>query len=357
MSIKRVLSIFLVLCICTAMTVYAAGEEALTTDEKAIYLNQMSILSGDGTSFNLSGQLTRCEAVVFIVRLLGVESYVKENADEFRDTIFPDVPKNAWYAPYVGYCSDLGIVSGSNGKFDPDKSISEKEFLSLLLGVLGYRSGTDYTWNSVYRAAFEIGIINDASYMSKTEDNLNFKRAGAVDAMFGVLKCKMKDSNKTLIQELVSKGAVNREDAEDAGLLSDDIPTEIASVNVLDSRRISVVFNEMVEEITEDSIYIYETDNWTKKLSVEVVSQTGSELVLNTSEQIPEVDYTIEISNVFDSEGNLAELLEGTFTGYKEEKVDSDFFRVSGVEVAGNNLLYVYFTHPVNANVEYPGNY
>lgn len=58
-------------------------------------------------------------------------------------TQFSDVSASAWYAPYVGACANVGIFSGNgNGQFMPDAPITWQEAVSVLSRALCLEEGS-----------------------------------------------------------------------------------------------------------------------------------------------------------------------------------------------------------------------
>lgn len=358
MRFKKIITGILALCISFSLVIPSAAEASLTTNDKANILHELSILTGNGVDYDLDSQLKRCEAAAFIIRIMGKVDHVAANENEYSITSFDDVPSNSWYASYVGFCSQEGIISGyQSGKFEPNVSTSEKAFLKMLLVTLGYNYGTDFSWNNVYQMAYNTGLVTDTSYKTRTVDNTSYKRSGVVNVLYNALQIKNKLTNRTLIQDLIDTGAIDESIAISLGLVIDTVATAISQVNVLNENRVSVRFNESLANITLDKINIYETNDLTKKLTVEIATQSNSEIILKTSSQIPDKAYTIEISSVTDLEGNIYELLSSTFTGYRNAELKSDLFKISKVEVASKNILNIYFTHPINTNSEYTGYY
>lgn len=357
--LKRVLAFLLIFSLFMTITTYPAVANSLTAFQKAEHLNKMSIISDYNSIFNLDKQITRAEAVVYAARLLGAEDYINANSQFLRKTSFSDVPEYKDYAPYVGFCTSQGIISGvGNGMFNPDGIATEKAFLVILFGVLGYKSGVDFTWNNLYSTAFSLGLVKDISYITKTTDNLNFTRADAVNIMFNALTCKIKGIDITLVERLVEINFIDIKDAVDAGLIDKSvIAARIDSITTLNSNRIMIKFDTDIKELTNNSIEIYETADINKKLSVNIISQSKETLILQTSTQKAETDYTIVIKGVVKSDGNTTEKVTGSFKGHMYKQVDSDFFRVSVAEAYSKNAINVYFTQPVNSNAEYPGYY
>jgi len=81
------------------------------------YLNGM----GDGT-FAPNAPLTRAMAVTILGRMAGADTTL-------RTDHFADVAKDAWYAPYVAWGEQCGIVLGmGDGTFAPDAPVTREQF-------------------------------------------------------------------------------------------------------------------------------------------------------------------------------------------------------------------------------------
>ena len=85
----------------------------------------------DGT-FGAERSMSRSEAAAIFARLLAEKKgdVISENGN--FTTKFSDVPANAWYAGYVKYLSNYGIVLGyEDGTFRPENAISRAEFTAM----------------------------------------------------------------------------------------------------------------------------------------------------------------------------------------------------------------------------------
>lgn len=354
-KVKLFITPLVIIClILTNITALAAGNAASITDMAAT-LNRLTILEGDGNgNYSLDKQLRRSEAAAFIIKLLGKESFVKANTETLQLTQFTDIPSSAWYAPYVGYCSGLGIISSnSTGKYRPDDSVSEKEFLKLTLVAIGYDYGTDFTWDTVFSKAYEIGLVTDASYLTKTQDNTTYLRSSVVRVLYNALTKVNKKLRVTMLQNLINENAVTKEEALASGIVSSDTSDiTIDQIYNLDQGILLVKFSKPVNDLIDSDIKIYETADITKKLEFTIQSKQNDQILLRTANQSAYCPYTIEISNVIAAEGVFSNTLFGTFDGYKSAEIKSDFFKISKVVQAGKNSVNVYFTHPVNSNCE-----
>jgi hypothetical protein len=325
-----------------AMTVSAA-----TINEKASALTSIGVLKG-----SIEGQLKRSEASTFVVRLLGKESVV----DAYTSN-FPDVAPTAWYAPYVGYCTYEGILTGQpDGKFHPDDYTSEKAFIKMVLVCLGYTYGEDFDWSNVYKTAYMAGIVKDASYASKTADNNKYMRADVVELLYNAMTAVNIKTNVKMVQQLINDKAITLNQAIAAGFINDPVQTAIVSVTATNANLLSVKFNEQIKALSDTDIVIYRKDD-AQMLTGKLTSQIPGEIIISTGNQIADEDYIIEINNIYDKDGNRTGSLTGTFTGYRPAELKSDYFRISKAVPVSKNIVNVYFTHPITSNSEIPSYY
>lgn len=350
---KTLLSIILILSLCISLVLPAFADENLSTNEKADILNKLNLLAGNGGDYNLSGQLLRSEAAAFIVRIMGKEEYVKANKEQLWYTKFPDVISTQWYAPYIGYCTKNDIISGlTNGNFAPNDAINEQAFLRLMLEALGYINEIDYTWGTVYEKAYEVGLIDIDVFDARYVQNRKYTRGEVVDVLYNSLRLIHNIDEISIIDNLLNEGVISPEIAEELGLTGDSTETAISSVNAMNQNYIAVNFNEGIQEIDSENIVIYETNDSTKTLTSTITTQNVNQIIIQTSNQVPDKSYTIDIVDVEDKFGNVSDFLTYTFTGYRNPNLQSDFFRISRVEAISRNVINLYFTQPVNANSE-----
>lgn len=360
MYIRRVITLLLIICMLASSLLPVIGQSTLDTTEKAAVLNKLGLISGDGKgNYNLNGSLKRYEAAVFIIKLLGKSDELDQNKDTLKYTSFTDVKSTSWYAPYVGYCQANKIISGvGSNKFGVDTNLTEQAFLSMVMTVLGYSSSEDFKWNStVFKKAYEIGLVKDAQYLGKTKDNINYTRKEVVEIMYNALTLKLKGSNNTLIQQLIASGALEKDVVTSAGIIIDSMVTKINQVTPLGTKRLKIELNEVINSIDSNSIKIYESSIKDRTLDVAISSHSGSEIILDTSVQAENMLYTVEIDSAVDMDGNVTSNLSYNFTGYKIVALKSDLFRISLVEQVSRSEALVYFTQPVNENIEFTPSY
>lgn len=173
----------------------AGSSHSYTTLQKAEALKTLGLFQGTNKGFELEGTLTREQAVTLIVRLLGAEAEAKEKNPEHP---FTDVW--AWASPYVGYGYQNNLVKGMGGTtFGYGQLVTEAQFLTMLLRVLQYEDGTDFTWSKSAELAGELGLPVVGS-------ERDYTRGNAVDVIWELLKLTFKSGKQTLAEMLIEKG-------------------------------------------------------------------------------------------------------------------------------------------------------
>lgn len=359
---SRILALFIICCCLVsffavpAIKAEAAVVENITDIEAAFRLSKLGMITGNAKGdYMLQSKLKRSEAAQFIVNLIGKKEYVNDNKDNFSSTIFKDVKKTDWFAASVGYCQQAGIVT-VNDKFNPSDSVTEKQFLAMVIQALGYRTPDDFSWANVYQKAYEIGLVSDSSYQVKTEDNKEFKRGNVVQLMYTALGLRPKAEDMSLIQKMVHEDLITYETAVSSKILRDEVVSKIVEIKPLNEQRIKIKFNEKIGKINTESIQINDNSNG-NELTISSVTQTDTELIIKTSKQVAARKYTIDIKKFIDFEGNTLQNISGQFSGFTVVEVVSDLFKISKIEQKNLNEVNVYFTHPVNENAVNPAFY
>ncbi len=327
-------------------------------DYEAEALNTMHILSGDGIDYNLNAKLKRSEAATFIVKVMGKQNYVLQNKEKFSTKEFSDAETTDWFAPYVGYCKRQNIIAGfPDGTFRPDEYVTEKAFLTMLLSAMEYDSDRDFTWDTVYAKAYEVGISDNILHTVTVDDNSSYYRKDVVHNLFLSLDKYMDDKEILMIENLIEQGVTRKDIAEKYGLYKVDAEaTAIVSAELADYNTLKVVLNEAVETLTKDNITISSTNNGT--YDIDDVEIDGKEVSIKTDVPMYKGDkYTVEIDSVTDKEGFKTSDLSTSFTGIAREKIESDLFKIKDVEIADASHILVTFTHPIDKNAESALNY
>ncbi len=353
-GIKRFFTLMLLVSLIVSSLTTSFAATNVSVEGKAQILNTLGILRGTGTGYNLEGKLKRSEAATFIVRFLGVENDVLADRTDYSNTEYNDVSSASWYAPYVGYCDEEGIINGyTDGSFKPEEYLSEKAFLKMLLVVLGYEYEEDFDWNSVYYMAYTKGVVTNEDYRYRATDNTNYTRGDVVEVLHTSMQIEHEDTGEQMIETFIEKDIISEEQAKKLLLMKDTVDTEIEKIVAEDEETILVTFNEAIEDLDEEQITVYLSSDDEVQFEVAFVSdrEDNTYRIRFEEEQEIEEKYTIVIAEVVDAYGNRNNYsLKKDFLGYRPENLESDFFRISKVEQVSNNVIYVYFTHPVNSN-------
>lgn len=101
----------------------------------------MGVVSGtSATTFEPTANVTRAQFVTMLAGLQGAD------VSAYTSGKFSDVPADAWYAPYVNWAAENGVVYGvSDTAFAPDAEISRQDMAAMLYryaGQFGIQLGT-----------------------------------------------------------------------------------------------------------------------------------------------------------------------------------------------------------------------
>lgn len=150
-NLKRVLSLTLAAVMVLGLMITGAGavnlddfsdRDEIVNDEAVLVLTTLNVINGksDG-SYDPKGTVTRGEMTKMICVILngGSDPVLAETVNNtYTDTV------GHWAAPYIEYCTTLGIVAGrGDKKFDPDGNVSVAEAGKMLLVALGYNAGVE----------------------------------------------------------------------------------------------------------------------------------------------------------------------------------------------------------------------
>lgn len=215
---KRILALFLCtfLMVSTVPIFAATQRDYSVANHAADALNGLGLFSGTGTDNNgkpiyeLTRKPTRTEALVMLIRTLG-----KDGASRSEKCTHPFTDVPAWADSYVGYAYENGLSKGISATlFGAGDTAEGYTYLTFILRALGYSDagGADFLWNNPFDLGRKLEIL-PAGVDTKT-----FLRADVAMVSLAALSAKIKNSEKTLIEMLVSAGAVEASAAAVAGL-------------------------------------------------------------------------------------------------------------------------------------------
>ena len=198
---KKIISVILAtLLLCALMP--AAQGATVTAREAIDTLTTLGLVEGTGSGFEPEQALTRVQAVVMLVRLLGCEAEAQQAA---LDPVFSDVPD--WAAASVGWAREQGLVSGrSEYWLGAGETAQVRDYLTFVLRALDYREGEDFRWAEAVAFADSIGLTH-----GEYERDAQLLREDMALISYTALTLKCRNSEYTLVEQLYQKGAISYE--------------------------------------------------------------------------------------------------------------------------------------------------
>ena len=168
-------------------------------------LHEMGLFQGTQNGYDLDRTPTRAEAAVMLVRLLGKEAEAKA-----LTYTAPFTDLKGWEKPYVQYLYSNGLANGTNRTtFNPTGKCTAQMYAVFLLRALGYSDTADFSYANAIETAREQGI-----YDTGIINVQNFLRDDAAAASYTVLSVSPKNSEGTLLDQLVSENAITEANAK-----------------------------------------------------------------------------------------------------------------------------------------------
>lgn len=168
-------------------------------------LHEMGLFQGTQNGYDLDRTPTRAEAAVMLVRLLGKEAEAKT-----LTYTAPFTDLKGWEKPYVQYLYSNGLANGTNRTtFNPTGKCTAQMYAVFLLRALGYSDTADFSYANAIETAREQGI-----YDTGIINVQNFLRDDAAAASYTALSVSPKNSEGTLLDQLVGENAITEADAK-----------------------------------------------------------------------------------------------------------------------------------------------
>ncbi|MFC5652256.1 plastocyanin/azurin family copper-binding protein [Paenibacillus solisilvae] len=161
------------------------GAPAVTTDAQTAA--KLGLLLGDGdgvTDSYLGKQSSRIQAVIISLRLQGKLEEAKNftGAAGFSDASVVSSSNQAILG-YLKSHPELGWNGTGDGKFNPLAAIDSQQLYKVLLEVLGYKSGTDFTYAKTEEFAAGKGLSQIAGTAPITNAHIATALVEALSAM------------------------------------------------------------------------------------------------------------------------------------------------------------------------------
>ena len=198
---RKLVSCLLILSFLMCIFAFAATDSEQAAAEE---LYSLGLFKGMGDkdgkpNFDLERTMTREEALVMLIRLLGKEK--EAEACKFPSP-YSDV--SDWAKVYVGYAHITGLTLGmGNGTFGGKQDATAAQFVTFLLRALGYSTPIDFVWND----ALTFGKTKGLDKVGFEGANTPITRGNAVELSLQALKLKTKNGTK-LLTEVQNSGTV-----------------------------------------------------------------------------------------------------------------------------------------------------
>lgn len=183
-------------------------------EREANVLKNLGLFAGTNNGFELDRAPTRTEAIVLLLRMLGV---AQEALDSNYTHTFKDVP--TWADKYIAYAYNKGLTGGySKTTFGGNDNATPEQFLTFTLRALGYSDKNgDFTFKDAIKFAESKGLAVAGKYKAGAK---NFTRGDCVDIIYKALSVTKKVEKVTLAESLVNSSVIDGAKAESYGLYS-----------------------------------------------------------------------------------------------------------------------------------------
>jgi len=285
-------------------------------------LKAAGFFKGTTNGYELDRAPSRVEAAVMLVRMLGKETFVQENA---FDHPFTDVP--SWADAYVGYLYTNGLTSGtSTTTYGSEDMITANQYVTFLLRSLNYDdSAGDFQWNQAVEKAIQIQLITREQ--ADLINGATFLRSHTALLTYLGLKTNAKGTEIPLISILAERG--------DISLNSEEIILNNSLRTVAESAAIAV----KEADITNIK-NAYETSN------IRMDSARNLTVQQYVSMEMEDSSSDALIKSMFVSSDITYKIDIGKYIASTEEHSIIDFddmhFEINGVSYADTEHYYVY---------------
>lgn len=191
-----------ILCIVLILgMIPVASAATIEKQDAANQLVEWGLLKGTGTGLELDRAPTRAEALVMLIRLLGLE---EEALLETGEHPFVDA-KTHWANRYIAYAYQNQLTNGvSATKFGPENKVSAQDYITFALRALGYNDKLgDFSWQTAPVFSQKLGFTS-TYYIN----NPTFLRADVALISYQALQMPLKNYPTTLAQNLVNNNVV-----------------------------------------------------------------------------------------------------------------------------------------------------
>ena len=199
-NLKRALSLALAAVMVLGMMVVGASavsvddfsdKDEIVNTEAVSILTALNVINGkDDGSYDPTGIITRGEMAKLICVVLNGgkdPSLGSATSNTYTDTV------NHWAAPYIEYCTQLGIVAGKgDGTFAPNDTVTATEAAKMLLVAMGYNASFEGMVGANWAVATNVVANSKGLYDGLSLDvDAGLTRDSAAQMVYNAINAKM----------------------------------------------------------------------------------------------------------------------------------------------------------------------
>lgn len=168
-----------IICAILALILLVSVPVLCFSENKAETLQEIGILKGTEKGLELERNVTRAEAVVFILRMLPESPYAAGTKPAFSDT------GDHWANKDIAKAVLTGFVHGNeDGTFEPERNVTAQEFAKMYLCAIGYNA----TPETALELGEKSGWLNDDETKEIVKNNKTLIRDDVVTLLYAGLQ-------------------------------------------------------------------------------------------------------------------------------------------------------------------------
>lgn len=270
--LKKLSALILVFSMLASVTVFPVNASSYNDVADNMYysdaieaLTLYGVVSGYKGSFNPDSYVTRAEFAKMISLVAGLENEIHSSAGNRK---FDDVPIGYWGTGYINTAANNKLIVGyPNGYFEPERSITFAEAVTVILRAMDYSTadlGDNWPYAYMVKAA---GLgLTDGILLN---DNSPITRADLCVIINRALQTDLNHSSQTLISKMdinmTEETLVIATKNEDASLMANQIRTSDGvyklantSLKFTPLTKVKLILNDKKEVMNFNTTYVPE---------------------------------------------------------------------------------------------------
>lgn len=126
-------------CFGSFTPVFAVETVGMVASEEIGLLSELGIIYAPEDEMEYLDVVTRADFAVYVASMLNLNEY------DLRDTrYYTDVPMDHWGLSAINGLTEMGVINGYMGEFNPDEPVTVDQAVKILAKVLGYDTGEEF---------------------------------------------------------------------------------------------------------------------------------------------------------------------------------------------------------------------